>query len=57
MIDQPDYSDPAYWESQGIKPIIINLEDQESVESGCEEVKQRIQQAISEIQETDDADF
>lgn len=57
MINEPDYSDPAYWESQGIKMIVIDQEDEESVNAGFEEIGQRIRQAVSEIQQTDDADF
>lgn len=57
MINEPDYSDPAYWASQGIEMIVIDAEDEESVSAGFEEIGQRIQQAISEIQQTDDADF
>lgn len=59
MTNQPDpnYSDPAYWESQGITVIVINSEDQESVDKGFEEIGQCIRQAVSEIQQADDADF
>ncbi|WP_375497081.1 hypothetical protein [uncultured Nostoc sp.] len=57
MINEPDYSDPTYWESLGIKPIVIDPESEESVSAGFEEITQRIREAVSEIQETDDADF
>ncbi|MEI1375965.1 hypothetical protein PQG02_06845 [Nostoc sp. UHCC 0926] len=57
MINEPDYSDPAYWESQGIKMIVIDPEDKESVDAGFEEVTQRIKEAVSKIQKTDTADF
>ncbi|MEH2005896.1 hypothetical protein [Nostoc sp.] len=57
MINEPDYSDPAYWASQGIEIIVIDSEDQESVNAGFEQIGQRVQQALSEIEQADDADF
>ncbi|MDF5736782.1 MULTISPECIES: hypothetical protein [unclassified Nostoc] len=57
MINEPDYSDPAYWASQGIEIIVIDSEDQESVNAGFEQIGQRLQQALSEIKQADDADF
>jgi hypothetical protein len=55
--NEPDYLDPAYWESLGITPIVIDPEDEESVAAGVEEFGERIQQAVSEIRKRDDADF
>ncbi|MEH2242338.1 hypothetical protein [Nostoc sp.] len=57
MINEPDYSDPAYWESQGIKMIVIDPENEESVSAGFEEITQRIKDAVTKIQKTDSADF
>ena len=37
--------------------IIIDPEDEVSVNAGFEEITQRIQQAVSEIQKADDANF
>ncbi len=54
---EPNYSDPAYWESQGVTVIVIDSEDQESVDRGFEEIGQRIRQAVSEISQADNADF
>ncbi|MDZ8083206.1 MAG: hypothetical protein RMX35_29590 [Nostoc sp. DcaGUA01] len=55
--NEPDYSDPAYWASQGIEMIVINTEDPESVNAGFEEIGERIRQAVSEIRAEDQADF
>ena len=57
MINEPDYSDPAYWASQGIKMIEIDLNDDDSIDAGLEEITQRIKKAVTENQETDTADF
>ncbi|MEH2456555.1 hypothetical protein [Nostoc sp.] len=57
MINEPDYSDPAYWESLGITPIVINCSDQDSIDLGFNEVSERIEDAVKELTEPEERDF
>ena len=42
MINEPDYSDPAYWASQGITMIEVDLNDETSIESGMQEIVEQV---------------
>jgi hypothetical protein len=53
MINEPDYSDPAYWASQGITMIEIDLNDESSIETGIQEIVERVVQVAE--QTTDDS--
>ncbi|MEH2280641.1 MAG: hypothetical protein V7K90_04750 [Nostoc sp.] len=57
MIDEPDYSDPAYWESQGIKMIEVDLNDEASIESGIQEIVDRVLEVAEQSADNETANF
>jgi hypothetical protein len=48
MTNPNNFFDAAFWESQGIKPIIIDENDEKSIEAGGEEIANRIKDFLKE---------
>jgi hypothetical protein len=56
-----DFLDAAFWEAQGIKPITVNFDDEESIQAGASEIMDRIgefllQQPLKENPQSDSTD-
>lgn len=51
---QNDPSTPEYWESLGIKPIIIDPNDSKDVEEKAQEISDRIREAAEDIKRDKD---
>ena len=45
--------DHAYWEALGIKPIVVDTSNPESIENAKSEITARIVEAVKEIKSTD----
>lgn len=57
MINEPDYSDPAYWASQGITMIEVDLNDEASIESGMQEIAERVLEVAEQSTDDETANF
>ena len=48
-----DLNNPEYWESLGIKPIVIDPNDEKDIEEKGNELAERIKDAVEKIRKED----
>jgi hypothetical protein len=48
-----DLNNPEYWESLGIKPIVIDENDPDYINKVTEQITERIKEAVEELKKED----